>query len=136
MAVVHFRTTLKAALVNQIKTFIDAGAGAGQIHFYTGAMPATPETAPSTQVLLGVLTFSDPMGTESGGVLTAASITEDSSANAGGTATWARIVDSTGAAVMDVDVTSTTGTGAIKLNTVTIVANGPIRVDSCTITFP
>ena len=134
--IVHFRTTLKTALVNQIKAFIDAGAGAGLILIYTGAMPATPETAVTSQVLLGTLTFSDPMGTESGGVLTASAITQDDSADASGTAAWARIVDSTGAAVMDIDVSTTAGSGALKLNTVAVAIGGPIRVDSCAITFP
>ena len=65
-----------------------------------------------------------------------AAIAQDPSADNSGTAAWARVLDSTGAAVMDIDVSTTTGSGAVKLNTVTIVAGGPIRIDSCTITFP
>lgn len=136
MAVVRFKQTLKESMETQIKDAIDAGSGPGILQIYSGSMPATPETSVTTQTLLGTLTFSDPCGTIGSGTLTMSAITQDASADNGGTAAWARILDSTGSAVMDVDVSATTGTGAIKLNTVTIVAGGPIRIDSCTITFP
>jgi hypothetical protein len=61
-------------------------------------------------------------------------ITEDSAADATAEATWARIQDSDGNNVFDGDV----GVAAamIILNTTSIAAGGPVRIDSFSITFP
>ena len=120
--------TVANSMAAAILAAISAGSGPGLIRVYTGSPPATPATAITTQTLLGTLTCSDPAGSSSGGVITFGAITQDSSADAGGTAAWARLVDSDGVGVMDVDVTATGGGGAIELNTVTIVAGGPIQI--------
>jgi hypothetical protein len=91
--------TLRNTRLDAVKTAIDAGAGAGLLRIYDGTRPATGGTATT---LLAELTFSDPSApAASAGVLTFSAITADSSANATGTATWWRAVDSTGAAVVD-----------------------------------
>lgn len=130
MPILRISTTALSAIAASIINGIDAGAGPGLVRFYTGAMPATPATAVTSQTLLGTLTCSDPCATLVGAVITFAAITQDASADATGAATWARITDSTGAVVMDVDVTNLAGTGSIKLNTVDIVAGGPILLNS------
>jgi hypothetical protein len=122
-----FATAVLAAL--------DAGSGPSVIKFYTGAQPAGPNTAITSQTLLGTLTCSDPSGTISGRVLTLSTVTEDSSADATGTCTWARHEDSDGNAVADYSVTATGGGGDIELNTVNIVTGGPIQITGGTITF-
>jgi hypothetical protein len=114
---------------------IDADAGAGQLKFYTGTQPAGPDTAITSQVLLGTLTLSDPAGSVTGRVLTLGAVAEDSAADATGTATWARMLDNSGDAIADFSVTATGGGGDIELNTVSIVEFGPIDVTSGTITF-
>jgi hypothetical protein len=136
MAVVRVTTALKTSAANALKTALDAGSGPATIKFYTGTMPAGPATAITSQVLLGTLTCSDPCGSESGGVLTFSAVTQDSSADNTGTATWARFADSTGAAVMDCDVSVTGGGGALQANTVSIVAGGPISITSLTYSLP
>lgn len=133
MAVIKFSTVTKEAILTQVKNAIDGGSGAGTIKLYTGTIPATPETAISSQVLLGTLTFSDPcgvVGTPTAGALTFSAITQDSSADATGTATWARIADSSGTTVVDINVTVTGGGGALQLNTTSIVAGGPIIISA------
>lgn len=130
MAVVRFATPVANAVLAPIKSAIDAGAAGGTIKIYNGTMPADADTAVGTRVLLGTLTFSTECGTVSAKSLTMASITQDSSADATGTATWARIADSDGATVMDIDCSVTGGTGALQLNTTNIVQNGPILVTS------
>lgn len=113
-----YATTLRNTRLNAITTAIDAGAGAGLLRIYDGSRPATGGAATT---LLAELTFSDPSSAAaSSGVLTFNAITEDSSANATGNATWARIVDSTGAFVMDADV-GTSGTDII-INSTSISA--------------
>lgn len=132
----YFKMTVAAAtaVATALLAEIDDGPDPAEIMIYTGAPPATVETAVTTQTLLGTLVCSDPVGSVSGRVLTFDVITQDSSADAGGTAAWARILDGNGTAIVDVDVTNNAGSGAIKLNTVTIVAAGPIQLTSFTIT--
>lgn len=130
MAVIHFANKLKDAVLAPIVTAIDAGSGAGTIKIYSGAIPANAATAITSQVLLGTLTFSDPCGTIAENALTMDAITQDSSADATGTAAWARIADSGGVTVMDINVTTTGGGGALTLNTTNIVIGGPILITS------
>lgn len=123
-------TTIRNAMLDAIKTAIDAGAGAALIRIYDGSRPATGGTATN---LLAELTCSDPSApSASGGVLTFNSITQDSSANASGTATWFRIVDSSGTFVLDGSV-GTSGAD-MNLSTTTIVAGQPVSLTSGTIT--
>lgn len=130
MAVMKLRTTVKNSVLTPLNDAISAGTSAGVLKLYTGTMRATPETAITTQTLLGTLTFSDPAGVVAGGVLTMSAITQDAAADATGTATWATVEDSNGLSVFDIDVTNTGGGGTLQLNTVNIVSGGPILVTS------
>lgn len=132
MAFFGLSTTVRNNRLTQIINAIDGGAGNGTIKPYTGTRPATGG-AITSQVLLGTLTFSKPCGTVSSGVLTFAAIAADSSADADGTATWARIADSAGTFVGDVDI-GVSGSGAtIVMNTTSIVAGGSISITSAQI---
>lgn len=127
-------TTLRNARLDEITAAIDAGSGAGTLKIYDGTRPGTG-AAITTQTLLGTLTFSDPSaGAASAGVLTFNAITQDSAADATGTATWARILDSDSNFVMDVSVGATGSGEDIELNTTSIIVGGPITVSSATIT--
>jgi hypothetical protein len=114
---------------------LDAGAGPSVIKFYTTPQPAGPNTALSTQTLLGTVTCSDPSGTIAGRVLTLSDVTQDAAADVTGTCTWARHETSDGAAVQDYTVTATGGGGDIELTTVDIIVGGPIQVTSGNITY-
>lgn len=118
------RTTRATAILNAI----DAGT-AGLLRIYDGVRPAT---GGSVTNLLAELTLSDPCGTVLNGVLTFSAITQDSSANATGTATWFRIVTSAAAFVLDGSV----GTSGADLNlTTTSVTTGqPVQVTSLVFT--
>lgn len=123
------------AACNAIVDLIDAGSGAGTLRIYDGTKPAGPGTAITDQNLLAELTFSDPaFGNASNGVATASAITQDSSANATGTATWFRILDSDATAILD----GTVGTSGADLNLVTtsITATQPVQISSLTVTIP
>ncbi|MFM2254181.1 MAG: hypothetical protein RJB68_2518 [Pseudomonadota bacterium] len=115
-------------------SYFDAGSGPATIEFYTGSIPTNLGDALGAQVKLGTLTCSDPSATQDTGVITFGTITQDSAADASGTAAWAYIKDSTGAIVNAVDVTNAAGDGFIKVNTTSIVAGGPIAITSLTIT--
>ena len=137
MPVMRVADDSRSAMLDAITTLIDAGAGAGTIKIYTGTMPADADDAIVAQVLLATLTFSDPAApAASAGVLTFSSITQDSAADASGTAKWARVEDSDGNNVFDCDITPTGGGGAIELNTTNIVLGGPVQITSFVLTAP
>jgi hypothetical protein len=86
-------------------------------------------------VVLALLTFADPCAPPAvGGVLTFSPIVEDAAADATGTATWARLLNSSGVAGADCDVATADAT--LNLNTVEIVAGGPVRITSFIVTVP
>jgi hypothetical protein len=108
----------------------------GYLRIYSGTRPANANTALSGNTLLAELRFSDPaFGAASSGVATADTITDDSSANATGTATFARLFASDGTTVvMDVDATTSAGADRIVLDTVAIAAGATVSASSLTIT--
>lgn len=136
MANFRLVTAVKNSTLDVIKTAIDAGAGAGLIKIYNGTQPSLPSDAVTTQTLLGTLTFSDPCGSSSSGTLTFSAITQDSSADATGTATWARITDSAANVVFDCDVGVTGGGATIQFNTTNFVITGPILISSFVVSVP
>ena len=125
-----FATTLRTARASQIVAAIDAGAGAGKLRLYNGTRPAT---GGAVTTLLAELTFSDPCGTVTSGVLTISAIASDASADNTGTATWFRIVDSTGAFVLDGTITGTGGGGDITMTSTSIQAG--VTVDATSLVF-
>jgi hypothetical protein len=135
MAWLKLSNAARSAAADAIADMCDAASAAGTIKIYDGTAPATADTAVTTQVLLATLTFSDPaFGAASNGVVTADTITDDSSADASGTATWARIEDSDGTNIMDVDVGTAGAT--LVLNTTSIIAGAVVRVTGAVLTMP
>ena len=123
-----YSSTLRNARMDAITTA--AGASA-LLRIYDGTRPATGGTATT---LLAELTCNATFAPgASGGVLTLNAITQDSSANSTGTATWFRIVKSDGTTfVLDGNV----GTSGSDLNmtTTSIVSTQPVSVSSFVIT--
>jgi len=139
MAVVHFAEAVKDSVMTAVLGHIDGGSSFGYFEVYTAPMPAAVTTAISSQTKLGTLTFSDPCGTIVAGELICApspGITQDGSADADGTAAWARFFDSDGVAKFDANITVTGGGGALQLNTTAIKALGPIIATSFKFTLP
>ena len=128
MAISYEAATLRDAMLDAITT--QAG-NAALLRIYDGARPATGGT-PTT--LLAELTCGTPFAAAaSNGVLTAGAITQDSSADATGTATWFRIVQSNGTTfVMDGNV-GTSGSD-LNLTSTSIVATQSVSVSSFVIT--
>jgi hypothetical protein len=111
---------------------ITARAGASALlRIYDGTRPATGGTATT---LLAELTCNATFApAASSGVLTLNAITADASANATGTASWFRIVQSNGTThVMDGNV-STSGSD-MNLNSTSITTGGSVSITSATIT--
>lgn len=129
---ISYATAIRNSRLDVVTTAIDAGAGAALIRIYDGTRPATG-AAITTQVLLAELTMGDPsFPAASAGAMSANAITNDASANATGTASWFRVVDSTGAFVMDGDV-GTSGSD-LNLNSVSITSGVTVSVSSFALT--
>lgn len=127
MAYINFAATLKTSRASAINTAIGTS---GLLKIYTGAQPATPDTA-ATGTLLVTLPLSATAGSVSGGVLTFNAISQ-ADAVATGTAGYARVTTSGGTAVIDLDV-ATSG-AYVTLNTTSIVSGGPVVVSAASIT--
>jgi hypothetical protein len=119
---------LRNARLDAITAF---AGGSCLLRIYDGVRPAT---GGSPTTLLAELTCNSTFApAASGGALTLNSITQDTSANATGTATWARVVRSDGTThVFDCSV-GTSGAD-INLNTTSIVSGAAVSITSATLT--
>lgn len=121
----RFSTTLRNNMLDEIATY--AGTSA-VLKIYSGTQPSGGGTEGT---ILAQLTCnaSQFAPAAAAGTLTLSAVTEDSSANNSGNATWFRIEQSGGTWVMDGSVSSTTaGTGDLQLNDVAIVAGGTVAL--------
>lgn len=127
---IKLQTARRNAMLDGITT--DVGAS-GLLRIYSGTQPTTIATAIGAQVLLAELALSATFAPASAsGVLTANAITQDSAANATGTAGWYSLTTSAGTRVVEGEV-GTSGAD-LNLNTLSIVSGGPVVVTSFTYT--
>ena len=126
-------TSARNAAADAIVDLVDAGAGAGTLRIYTGAQPATPNTAASG-TLLATVTLADPAyGAAATGVVT---LTDPGAVTgvADGTAGWFRVYDSNSNAVFD-GACGTSG-AELNLNTTTISTGVTVDITGGTLTMP
>lgn len=125
----------RSAAADAVVDRLDAGAAAGYLRIYDGTQAVNANTAVGAQVLLAELRFSDPaFGAASNGVATANAITADASANATGTATWFRALDSDSNVVFDGSVG--TASADLILNATAIQSGAEVSVTAMTYTHP
>lgn len=135
MANLRIVAATRNAMLDKLVEKMDLGAGPATLKVYSGTQPVNADTALSGNTLLATLTFSDPSApAAAAGVITFSAISEDVSADAAATATFARIQDSNGNVVFDGDV-GTSG-ALITLNRTDFAVGGPVRITSFTITMP
>ena len=107
-------TQLANATVNGQGDNLSARLNSGFLRIYDGTQPTNADTAIGAQVLLAELTFSATAApATSNGLITFNAITADSSANATGTPTWFRAVQSNGTTVV---MDGTVGASGANLN--------------------
>lgn len=118
------------AAVNAEADALAALLNSGYLRVYDGSQPATADTAISGQVLLAELRFNaTAFGASVAGVITANAITDDTDANATGTAAWFRCLKSDGTTpVLDGNV-GTSATNFI-ISTTSIVQHATVSVSS------
>lgn len=120
---------------NELLDALTDNCNSGFLRIYDGTPPATVDTALSGNTLLAELTLNaTSFGAASGGVLTANAITSDASANATGTASFARIYQSNGTTQVLQCSVGTSGAD-LNLNTVSIVSGAAVAVTSLTISM-
>jgi hypothetical protein len=132
MAILRLANATVSAQADALARLLDNG----YLRIYDGSQPATADTAIGAQVLLAELRFAaTSCPAANNGVLTANAITSDASANATGTATWARLLKSDGSTVVqDCDV-GTSGNTAI-INSTAISSGAQVDCTSWTHTVP
>jgi len=133
MALSYDLVSIRNAMLDLITT--RAGNGA-LLRIYDSTGTGRPATggAVTTQVLLAELTCGTPFaGSAASGVLTLSSITQDSSANNSGTASWFRIFKSDGTtAVADGNI-ALSGSD-LNMSPLSITSGQPVQVTSVTLT--
>lgn len=112
----------------------------GYIRIYSGTEPTTANVALSGNTLLAELRFGATAfgaATASGAdrVITANAITQDSGADADGTATFFRALQSDGNTVVYQGTAGTSGQ-QLNLSATNIVTGGVVSISSLTITMP
>ncbi len=124
---ISYSTTLRNARMDAITTAIGAS---GLVRIYDGTKPAAGGAA--TTLLAQLALTATAAAAAAGGVLTLNAITQDSSADATGTATWFRVTTSGGTYVID----GTVGTSGADLNltTTSIVITQPVSITSFVLT--
>lgn len=106
----------------------------GYLRIYDGTQATNADTAVGAQVLLAELRFNaTAFGAASNGVATANAFTQDSSANATGTASWFRALASNGTTVV-FDGSVGTASADLVLNSVSITSGAAVSVTSFTYT--
>lgn len=126
---------ISSAAANAAANAVTALLNAGSLRIYSGTKPATPDDALSGNTLLAQLTFGNPaFGSASAGVATANALTEDSSADATGTASFFRAHNSSGTAVLQGTVG--TSNADLVLSSTQISTGGSVSVSSLTYTQP
>lgn len=123
----HVFENTQHALLQVIAALIDNGDGAGRI-----------ELLSADGRVLSVMRFSEPSAPEhpQQSTLTFGPISEDPSARASGRAVLGRILDGDGSQILECDVSDLNGDAVIKLSTNEIVAGGPVRISSFTLSYP
>lgn len=110
----NYSTTIRNTGLDAITTAVGSS---GILVIYSGTQPATVATALSGNTVLATLALSATFApASSSGVLTANAITNDSSADNSGTATWGSLETSGGTRCVDFTV-GTSGTDMIIDNT-------------------
>lgn len=124
---------IPAAQRNRAADAVCARANGGSLVIYAGTAPADADAALAGNTVLATLAMSaTAFGAAAAGVATANAITQDASADASGTATFFRVLESAAAVVFQ----GTVGTSGaeLNLNSTAIVAGGTVSVTALTYT--
>jgi len=124
--------SIATAIKNALLDAYGANFNNGTLKIYAGSVPADANAALGSPTLLGTLTFgATAFQSANAGSMSANAITQDSAADATNTATFYRAFKSDGTTCIEQGTIGTSGAD-LNLNTTSIVAGGPIQVNSFT----
>lgn len=130
------RVSLGETLAQAVLNDLVSGAGSDPVmEIFTGTMPASLGDT-ITDTLLATFTLSSTVGTESGGVITLNSWTDEDSAPAGGGAGWARLLNKSGTEIMYLSVGGFGSGASVIVSPLTIVSGKPVYLTSGVIRMP
>jgi hypothetical protein len=128
----HICILTRNAMLDAINATISTG---GLLRIYSGTQPANADTALSGNTQLAELALSSTaFAAAASGTAAANAITQDSSADATGTATFASFL--TSGAVRKIDVSVGTASADIIFNTVAFQTGAIIQVTAFSISLP
>jgi hypothetical protein len=128
----QYSVALRNAQNDAITTIISTS---GLLRIYAGSVPANVAASVAGNTLLAELACSATLaGASASGVLTFSAVSNDTAANATGTASFFRLTTSGGTGHIQGTVTATGGGGDMTLATVSIVEFAIVSVTSATIT--
>jgi len=132
----RFATATRDASCNAVVDLIDVGAGTATVKIYSGAQPATPNTAP-TGTLLATFNLPNPAyGASSTGTATLLGVPLSTSGLASGDAGWFRVADRNGNAVFDGTVTAPGAGGQMEISPINIGVGAAVILSSGSFTVP
>lgn len=122
------------AMLDTLTALMDAGASEAVVEIYKGTKPADVSVAETGGDLLATATCSDPAfngatDDNPGAVAAADSITGDTNVDQTGTASWFRVKDSNGLAILD-GTCGTTSSFDMQLDSVAFVIAGTFNITS------
>lgn len=141
MADLQLSTGMRNAMMDgtPLQTIFNSGS----LEIRNGTKPADPDDAPSGTVLATFALPADCFNPAAAGAITRLGTWQDASADAAGTATWFRIMESTDGggssstdARIDGDVTATSGGGDLELDNIVIGAGQQVTINTFTLTMP
>jgi hypothetical protein len=130
------RLSVKARdrILAAITALIDAAPTPGTLEIFGGQQPASADDGVGAQQPIASLTFSRPaFGTPLNGVIGARPI-DQRPAMASGTASWARILDGRGNAILDIDVGESGA--ALNLTSTQLFEHGPVVINALVLRMP
>ena len=134
---IRLSVAARNAAANAVADLVDAGSGSGLIRIYTGTQPTSADLPPSGTLLATVTTNDPAYGSAGSGTADlVVSPTLTATGIAAGTAGWFRMLDSTGATILDGSITATGGGGDMTMNTVTISVGLSLQLTAGSITMP
>lgn len=113
----------------------------GVLRIYSGTPPTNVDTGLSGNTILSEHDLSNPAfgnatDNNPNAIATAGAVADDTSANATGTATFARLFDRDDVARVQLTVSATGGGGEVQINSTSIVTSTLVQVTSMTMTMP
>lgn len=115
----------------------NAGAGVdfnnGTVKFYTGAQPATADTAVTGVLLATIALAADAFGNAAARAVAALGVPLSVNSVAAGTIGYARIASSTGTYVIDCDVSLTGAGSPVTVDNTTLTVGQQLQITSLSI---